>query len=87
MSTVVNPQAPSAPVVSPSAPATRGSGTSVAPSGISPIAIPVWGWIIVALAVTWVCYAYAGVHIFPNAWEHMHEFLHDSRHFMGIPCH
>ena len=40
-----------------------------------------------AIALVWIAYAFAGVHIFPNVWNHFHEFFHDGRHFLGIPCH
>ena len=54
---------------------------------VIPIRIPTVAWIGVGLALLWIAYAFAGVHIFPNTWNHFHEFFHDGRHFLGIPCH
>jgi len=25
--------------------------------------------------------------VLPDVWNHMHEFFHDGRHFLGIACH
>ena len=73
----------------PSVPVTSGTGTSTASFAIPPVAIriPMLAWIAVAVALLWIAYAFAGVHILPNTWNHLHEFLHDGRHFLGIPCH
>ena len=68
----------------PSVPVTSGTGTSTAPFAIR---IPMLAWIGVAVALLWIAYAFAGVHILPNTWNHLHEFLHDGRHLLGIPCH
>ena len=55
---------------------------------IEPIAIPVWSWMILALAVLAV-YAMAldnGATVKAGA-SVLHEFFHDGRHFLGVPCH
>ena len=74
------PPVPSVPV---------GNGNSDAPFAPppAPIRIPTLAWIAVGVALVWIAYAFAGVHILPNVWNHFHEFFHDGRHFLGIPCH
>ena len=54
----------------------------------SRIDVPVWAWLVVALAVTAV-YAVLlnnGAVIGAGA-STLHEFFHDGRHFFGVPCH
>jgi len=65
------------------------AGTSTGPFAPQPvpIRIPILAWVAMAIALVWIAYAFAGVHIFPNVWNHFHEFFHDGRHFLGIPCH
>ncbi|MFT8396524.1 CbtB domain-containing protein [Propionibacterium sp.] len=48
-------------------------------------------WIISAVVVALLLYYFIGVDqgaysIFGND-MHIHEFVHDSRHFLGFPCH
>jgi putative cobalt transporter subunit CbtB len=50
--------------------------------------VPVWAWLVVALAVTLV-YAIAienGPVLSAGA-NTIHELFHDGRHFLGVPCH
>jgi hypothetical protein len=66
-------------------PATR-SGSS--------IAIPLSGgaqWMISALIVSYLLYYIVGIDqgalsIFGSD-THIHEFVHDARHYLGFPCH
>ena len=54
----------------------------------SRVVVPVWAWLVVALAVT-VVYALAlenGGLLRAGA-STLHEFFHDGRHFLGVPCH
>ena len=53
-----------------------------------PRRVPLWSWLIVALALVAV-YALTlengatlrvGAHV-------VHELFHDGRHFLGVPCH
>jgi len=52
------------------------------------IAVPAWAWAVVAMAalaiylVTLENGAFLGT--FANT---LHEFMHDGRHFAGVPCH
>jgi len=63
--------------------------TSAAPgtAAPAPIRIPVFAWVVVAVALLWITYAFVGQNVFPGAWNHLHEFFHDGRHFLGIACH
>lgn len=49
------------------------------------------GWVIGAVVVALLLYYFIGVDqgaysIFGND-MHIHEWVHDSRHFLGFPCH
>ncbi len=52
------------------------------------IAIPAWAWLVLALALMAV-YALTlenGTTLKAGATV-LHEFFHDGRHFLGVPCH
>ena len=59
-----------------------------------PVAIPISGgarWLIGAVVVSVLLYYFIGVDqgalsAFGND-MHIHEFVHDARHFLGFPCH
>ena len=51
------------------------------------IRIPTVAWVVVMLVLLEIAYAFVGQNIAPTVWNHMHEFLHDGRHFLGIACH
>ncbi|GAA4673947.1 CbtB domain-containing protein [Gordonia humi] len=42
--------------------------------------------LLAALAYYFLGYDQGAVSIFGND-THIHEFIHDSRHFLGFPCH
>lgn len=50
--------------------------------------IPVWAWALVALAaaVSYFVMLENGA-VLSTAAETLHEFFHDGRHFVGVPCH
>ena len=52
------------------------------------IAVPVWAWFLVALAVfvTYLVTMENGA-VLGQLAEQTHEFFHDARHFIGFPCH
>lgn len=54
---------------------------------VTAIRIPALAWIAVAVVLMWITFAFVGQNVAPVAWEHLHEFFHDGRHFLGIPCH
>jgi hypothetical protein len=57
-------------------------------SGVAPIQVPVWAWLMVLAALTAVYFMAvehgATVH---HAGMVLHEFFHDGRHFLSLPCH
>jgi hypothetical protein len=54
----------------------------------APISVPVWAWILAAAAV-FVVYLMTMENgaLLGHAAENAHEFFHDARHFVGVPCH
>ena len=72
--TLPAPQAPSAPASAP-------------PAFPPAIRVPALVWVLVALAAAWIAFALLGSSVAPSAWETLHEFYHDGRHFLGVPCH
>ena len=50
--------------------------------------VPVWAWGLVALAVvvSYFVMLENGV-VLSHVAETLHEFFHDGRHFVGVPCH
>ncbi len=62
--------------------------TTATATALEPIAIPAWTWLVLALALATV-YALTlenGVALRSGATV-LHEFFHDGRHFLGVPCH
>lgn len=58
------------------------------PTALQPIHIPVWAWITAVLAIG-VLYSLTLVNGAALAHQAgmMHEFVHDARHLIGVPCH
>lgn len=58
----------------------------------TPIAISTSGlWIMSAVVLALLAYYFIGIDqgmtsVFGND-THVHEFVHDARHFLGFPCH
>ncbi|ONI85194.1 hypothetical protein ALI22I_31610 [Saccharothrix sp. ALI-22-I] len=52
------------------------------------IPIPKWAYAValVALTVTWLVLQENGIAL-GHAAETVHEFFHDGRHALGVPCH
>ena len=63
------------------------TGTTHAPSGTAPIAIPWWSWLVLATALLGSFLMLQENGILSNQWETLHEFFHDGRHALGFPCH
>lgn len=62
--------------------------TTITPTGTAPIAIPAWTWLVLALALATV-YALTmenGLALRSGATV-LHEFFHDGRHLLAVPCH
>ena len=71
---------------------TAGMETHALPALAAPafeeIDIPVWAWALVAVAalVSYFVMLENGT-VLAGAAETLHEFFHDGRHFVGVPCH
>lgn len=71
---------------------TDGMETHALPAPAAPafeeIDIPVWAWALVAVAalVSYFVMLENGA-VLSHAAETLHEFFHDGRHFVGVPCH
>ncbi len=61
---------------------------SVAAPAIGEIDVPVWSWALVALAavLSYFVMVENGA-VLSSVAETLHEFFHDGRHFVGVPCH
>lgn len=55
---------------------------------LRPIRIPVVAWVAAAfgLAVIYAVLQDNGL-VLQRSWETFHEFFHDGRHFLAVPCH
>jgi Probable cobalt transporter subunit (CbtB) len=71
------------------------SSPSAAPAAAAtPIAVPISAsalWLVGAALMALLVYYFVGVDqgmlsVFGND-THVHEFVHDARHFLGFPCH
>ena len=58
------------------------------PTRVAPVAVPLWGWLLALLAVA-VLYlvAHDNGAVLAQAGDLAHEFFHDARHALGVPCH
>lgn len=61
----------------------------------SPKTIPVWGWTVLALLLLalFVLLSASGTLLAPllgqaaGVTDYLHEFAHDGRHLLAVPCH
>ncbi|MGD9621505.1 MAG: hypothetical protein AB7G47_14700 [Mycolicibacterium sp.] len=53
----------------------------------TPVPVPVWAWVLAAIVVAWIAYALMGSSLDLGAWNALHEFFHDGRHLLAVPCH
>lgn len=53
------------------------------------ISIPAWAWLLTAalLAGLYLMTMENGLALSGGAADQLHEFFHDARHFVGVPCH
>jgi hypothetical protein len=55
---------------------------------VAPIPVPALAWVTAAIAAAWVyMMLQENGAILTHSWEHLHEFFHDGRHALGVPCH
>lgn len=54
----------------------------------TPLSVPTWVWLVMALALAalYTLTLENGVVLSAGATT-VHEFFHDGRHFLGVPCH
>ena len=55
---------------------------------VEAIEVPVAAWLAASVGLsfcTWCCRRTAPCS--PSGWNTIHEFFHDGRHFLGVPCH
>lgn len=59
------------------------------PTALSAIKVPAWAWALVALAFValFVLTQENGALLSAGQAEFLHEFTHDARHALGVPCH
>ena len=55
---------------------------------VEPIRVPYVAWAFVALALflAYLVFQENGA-LLETSWERLHEFFHDGRHALGVPCH
>ena len=60
----------------------------VAVPALPQIRVPAWAWLLVAAAaaVSYFVMLENGA-LLGQAAHNLHEFFHDGRHFIGVPCH
>jgi hypothetical protein len=54
---------------------------------VRPIRVPALAWIAVAFAVAVLYVMLQENGLLLRSWETVHEFFHDGRHLLGVPCH
>jgi hypothetical protein len=54
-----------------------------------PVRVPAWAWVLAGLALftLYVLSQENGALLPAAAAEYLHEFTHDARHGLGVPCH
>ena len=65
-----------------------GYASSAVPSP-SAIQVPAWAWALAAVALfaLYLLSQENGALLSAGAAEYLHEFTHDARHALGVPCH
>ena len=60
----------------------------LSPPAEAPVSVPVWAWVVAAVSVAaaYVLTMENGALLGQTA-GNVHEFFHDARHFLGVPCH
>lgn len=55
---------------------------------LQPIRVPAWAWLLVAfLALAIYAISMENGAVLADGAERVHEFFHDARHFLAVPCH
>ncbi|MGA8209669.1 MAG: CbtB-domain containing protein [Nocardioidaceae bacterium] len=55
----------------------------------APVAVPLWAWALVAVALlsVYVLLQENGALLNAGQAAYLHELTHDARHALGVPCH
>ena len=65
--------------------------TTEAPADRPGLALPLWGWLVAAVAALlfWTVMMEAGAAsaALGQSGPFLHELFHDGRHLIGVPCH
>jgi len=53
------------------------------------ISVPAWAWLLAAFLLfgVYLMTMENGLALRSGAANQLHEFFHDARHFVGVPCH
>lgn len=64
------------------------AATLTAPAALERITVPWWAWLalVVSVFAVYLVTMENGALLSSGA-ETLHEFFHDARHFVGVPCH
>jgi hypothetical protein len=54
---------------------------------VRPIRVPVLAWLGVACAIAALYLMLQENGLLVRSWMTVHEFFHDGRHLLGVPCH
>ena len=55
---------------------------------VEPIRVPLWAWAVAALALALVyLLTMENGAVLAEGAGRVHEFFHDARHFVAVPCH
>ncbi len=63
------------------------SAVAIPAPQIRPIRVPALAWIAVAFAVAALYVMLQENGLLLQSWQTVHEFFHDGRHLLGVPCH
>ena len=64
------------------------TATTIPVPQVRPIRIPALAWVAVAFAIGLVYFVLQeNGAVLAQSWETLHEFFHDGRHLLGVPCH
>jgi hypothetical protein len=57
-------------------------------ASVEQVKVPAWAWLVVAMAAgaLYLMSLDNGL-LLQGLAERFHEFFHDGRHFLGVPCH
>ncbi len=63
------------------------SAVTIPAPQIRPIRVPALAWVAVLFAVAALYVMLQENGLLLQSWQTVHEFFHDGRHLLGVPCH